>query len=114
MNKKLTSVDIGRKIRALRHHAGFTQEKLAELVGVSFQQIQKYENGSTKLNTEKLQDVASALKVPVSAFFEENVLEKPPLSEQEQKLIILFRGIKDDEIKDSFVRILGAIDKVAF
>lgn len=105
MSKLLSSIEIGNKIKMLRRHAGFTQEKLAEMVGVSFQQIQKYETGSTKLNTDKLQQIANALKIPVAAFFEDKIIEKPPLSEREKKVIRAFRGIEDD-IQECFVKIL--------
>jgi transcriptional regulator with XRE-family HTH domain len=108
MGKMLNSIEIGNKIKMLRRHAGLTPEKLAELVGVSFQQIQKYENGSTKL-----QQVASALKVPVSAFFEKDTFEKPPLSDQEWKLIRSFRSIAEDDIKECFLKILGIAGKCA-
>lgn len=106
MGNILSSKDIGEKVRLLRKHAGLTQEKLAELVGVSFQQIQKYENGSTKLNTDKLQRVATALKIPASAFFSEDTYEKSPLSDREKKLVKAFRGIEDEDIQDSLVKLL--------
>jgi transcriptional regulator with XRE-family HTH domain len=105
MGKFLSSVEIGNKIKMLRRHAGLTQEKLAELVGVSFQQIQKYENGSTRLNTDKLQQVAHALKIPVEALFEKDTFERPPLSEREKKVMRAFRGMGDD-IQECFVKIL--------
>lgn len=106
MGKPLSSKDIGEKVRLLRKHAGMTQERLAELVGVSFQQIQKYENGSTKLNTDKLQQVASALKVPASAFFGEDTYEKSPLSDREKKLIKAFRNLDDDNMQECLVKLL--------
>jgi transcriptional regulator with XRE-family HTH domain len=106
MCKPLSSKDIGEKVRLLRKHAGMTQEKLAELVGVSFQQIQKYENGSTKLNTDKLQQVAKALKVPASAFFEEDTYEKSPLSDRERKLVKAFRCLGDENIQDGLIKLL--------
>ena len=106
MGNILSSKDIGEKIRQLRKHAGLSQEKLAELVGVSFQQIQKYENGSTKMNTDKLQQVANALKVSASAFFIEDTMDKPPLSDMEQKLIKAFRTLGEDDIQECFVKIL--------
>ena len=56
------------------------------MVGVSFQQIQKYEYGSTKVNADKLQQVAGALKVPASAFFGEDTYEKLHLSDREKNL----------------------------
>ena len=102
----MSSKDIGEKVRSLRKHAGLTQEKLAELVEVSYQQIQKYEAGSTKLNTDKLQQVANALKVPASAFFEEDTYEKSPLSDREKKLVKAFRGLGDEDIQDCLVKLL--------
>ena len=77
-----------------------------ELVGVSFQQIQKYENGSTKLNTDKLQQVAFALKVPASVFFGEDTYEKSPLSDREKKLVKAFRGLDDEVIQEGVVKLL--------
>jgi transcriptional regulator with XRE-family HTH domain len=106
MGRFLTSIEIGNKIRMLRRHAGFTQEGLAELVGVSFQQIQKYENGSTKMNTDKLQHVANALNVPVSSLFEDDTFEKPPLSDVELKMIQAYRSIQDDSLLDSLTKVL--------
>lgn len=106
MGKLLSSKEIGEKVRLLRKHAGITQEKLAELVGVSFQQIQKYENGSTKLNTDKLQQVANALKVPASAFFGDDTYEKSPLSDREKKLIKAFRSLDDEDLQDCLVKLL--------
>ena len=61
--------EVGRRIRQFRQDAGLSQEALAELVGVSFQQVQKYESGHTTLNILKLQHIAIALKVQVSDFF---------------------------------------------
>ena len=101
----LSSIEIGEKVRLLRKHAGLTQEKLAELVGVSYQQIQKYEAGSTMLNTEKLQLVASALKVPASAFFGDDPYEKSPLSDREKKLVKAFRSL-DEDIQEGLVKLV--------
>lgn len=106
MGKILSSKEIGEKIRLLRKHAGLSQERLAEMVGVSFQQIQKYENGTTMLNTDKLQRVANALKVPASTFFEEDTYEKPPLSDREKKLVKAFRKIEDEDIQEGLVKLL--------
>ncbi|UFS71764.1 helix-turn-helix domain-containing protein [Geomonas sp. RF6] len=106
MDKILDTKEIGGKIRMLRKHAGLSQERLAELVGVSFQQIQKYENGSTMLNTDKLQRVANALKVPPSAFFDESTYEKPPLSDRETMLVKAFRTLEDEVIQEGIVKLM--------
>lgn len=49
---------------------GLTQKQLAEMLGVSFQQLQKYEKGVSRIGPARLQMVASALDVPISFFFE--------------------------------------------
>ena len=47
-----------------------TQQKLAELFGIKFQQIQKYETGANRVSASRLWDIADALEVPVAFFFE--------------------------------------------
>lgn len=62
MEKKIiTSTEIGASIRNHRIALGLTQEQLAEKLGVSYQQVQRYENGATTLNVENLQLIAHAL-----------------------------------------------------
>lgn len=65
----LSSKIIGEKIKFRRQDIGMSQERLAELVGVSFQQIQRYENGRNKISVERIQQIAKALAVPVASFF---------------------------------------------
>ena len=61
---------VGAKIKNLRKHLCFTQEEVAEALGVSYQQIQKYERGLNRVSASKLFEVARALGVPVSFFFD--------------------------------------------
>ncbi len=49
---------------------GTTQQQLADAVGIKFQQIQKYETGANRVSASRLWDIATALQVPVSFFFE--------------------------------------------
>jgi transcriptional regulator with XRE-family HTH domain len=63
-------VHVGQKIRQRRWLTGMTQQKLAELVGIKFQQIQKYETGANRVSASRLWDIADALGVDVSFFFE--------------------------------------------
>ena len=65
----LNSKAIGEKIKFRRQDIGMSQERLAELVGVSFQQVQRYENGRNKVSVERIQQIAAALAVPVAFFF---------------------------------------------
>jgi transcriptional regulator with XRE-family HTH domain len=62
---------IGLRIKQRRKELRISQERLAEALNVSYQQVQRYENGMNLLNTDKLQLVADFLDVPVSYFFEE-------------------------------------------
>lgn len=61
---------VGKRIRHRRWLAGVTQQQLAEKVGIKFQQIQKYETGANRVSASRLWDIAEALEVPVSFFFE--------------------------------------------
>ncbi|MFK7837901.1 MAG: helix-turn-helix domain-containing protein [Sulfitobacter sp.] len=63
-------VHVGQKIRQRRWLTGMTQQRLAELVGIKFQQIQKYETGANRVSASRLWDIAEALGVEVASFFE--------------------------------------------
>ncbi len=63
-------VHVGKRIRHRRWLVGMTQQQLAEKVGIKFQQIQKYETGANRVSASRLWDIADALEVPVSFFFE--------------------------------------------
>lgn len=101
-----TSKEIGEKLKEFRKLRGLTQEQLAEMVEVTFQQIQKYENGNTRLNTDKLQAVAQALNVPVSAFFDEGNRDEKLLSVQEQNLLKGYRSLLNPDIREFIVNTL--------
>ncbi len=63
-------VAIGQKLRALRFDRGLSQSELGEMAGVSFQQLQKYENGANRISAGRLLRIAAALGVPVTAFYD--------------------------------------------
>jgi transcriptional regulator with XRE-family HTH domain len=64
-------VHFGKKLRAQRLMTNLSQQELAEAVGVSFQQIQKYEKGANRISAALLFQIAEALKVGVMYFYEE-------------------------------------------
>ena len=74
MPKQTTDVDrlVGLRITALRKARGLSQTALGTAVGVTFQQVQKYEKGQNRVGAGRLREIARLLEVPVSAFFEEN------------------------------------------
>jgi transcriptional regulator with XRE-family HTH domain len=61
---------VGKRIRQRRWLKGMTQQGLADLVGIKFQQIQKYETGANRVSASRLWDIADALDVQVAFFFE--------------------------------------------
>ncbi|MEI4231663.1 helix-turn-helix domain-containing protein [Roseovarius sp. D22-M7] len=63
-------VHVGKRIRHRRWLVGMTQQQLAEAVGIKFQQIQKYETGANRVSASRLWDIAAALDIQVSFFFE--------------------------------------------
>ncbi|MBT8412299.1 MAG: helix-turn-helix domain-containing protein [Octadecabacter sp.] len=68
--KHPVDVHVGKRIRHRRWISGTTQQQLADQVGIKFQQIQKYETGMNRVSASRLWDIAHALKVDVSFFFE--------------------------------------------
>jgi transcriptional regulator with XRE-family HTH domain len=66
----VVDVHVGKRIRQRRWLVGMTQQKLAESVGIKFQQIQKYETGANRVSASRLWDIADALDLDVAFFFE--------------------------------------------
>jgi len=64
-------VHVGSRIRLRRNMLGMSQERLGEGLGITFQQIQKYEKGTNRVGASRLQAISSLLGVPVSYFFED-------------------------------------------
>lgn len=64
-------VHVGSRLKLRRSLMGMTQEKLGEQLGVTFQQVQKYEKGANRIGASRLQEIARILEVPVSFFFED-------------------------------------------
>jgi len=74
-------VHVGRRIRQRRTLLGMSQEKLAEAIGLTFQQVQKYERGGNRTSASRLFDLTRVLDVPISYFFDEmeaGVADKSP------------------------------------
>ncbi len=126
-----THKEIGAEIKRIRKSFGISQMKLAEKVGVSFQQIQKYEKGVNKISVEMLQRIAMALKVPVTTFFSKgnNHISEPvlkyssgrkklingdflSLSSDEITLINLFREIENKNIREGLIKQLKGIVEI--
>lgn len=64
-------IHVGARIRLRRNMIGLSQEKLGESLGITFQQIQKYEKGMNRVGASRLQAIANILNVPVTFFFDD-------------------------------------------
>ena len=64
-------VHVGNRMRMRRQIAGMSQEKLGELLGITFQQVQKYEKGTNRISASRLYYAAKTLGVQVQFFFED-------------------------------------------
>jgi transcriptional regulator with XRE-family HTH domain len=119
---------IGKKIRQIRKALGLSQIALAERIGISFQQIQKYEKGTSKISVLRLQQISEALDTNINTFFEakesalqvsgptlkygstESSLHTPSLLNAEEATILkLFRKIKNKNFREGILRQLKGI-----
>ncbi|AJE03656.1 MULTISPECIES: helix-turn-helix domain-containing protein [Geobacter] len=102
-NAIITSKEIGLAIRRRRKELGISQERLAEILEVSYQQIQRYENGTNKLNIENIQVIARALSVPITFFLRTDIqamgASTASLPSDEKTLLEIFTKISSTEDK---------------
>lgn len=117
VGKRVCEVDaiIGARIRARRSLLGMSQERLGELINLTFQQVQKYERGVNRVSGSTFIKIAQALSCHVAIFFEglddsAAVLETP-LSAEGIKLARRFDAITDPYVKDLMVRTLGQFER---
>src|SRR5574337_2077883 len=104
---------IGQIIKEVRQARGMTQMKLSELIGVSYQQVQKYEKGSDNISVERLKQIARAVNVPITFFFPspaDAISEAPAsygrLTEDESALLARYRRIKSRKTKKAVIELL--------
>ncbi len=120
MARRATDVDdhVGRRIRQGRLEIGQSQNELADALGVSFQQVQKYENGTNRVSAGRLYAAAQHLGVTFDYFFEGVELpaaRRPNLDlpfKNDKQVIALVRKfiqISDDGARSALVRLVGAM-----
>ena len=113
-------VHVGARMRQRRTLLGMSQEKLGTAVGLTFQQIQKYERGSNRIGSSRLFEFAKVLDVPVSYFFDEmpsNALAGRPMSGRGRKggfgeAATPFEQEKDPLIKRETLELVRAYYKI--
>ncbi len=120
-----TDIHVGSQIRTRRILLGLSQEKLADGLGISFQQVQKYEWGSNRVSASRLYYIAQLFDVPVAWFFKDldGSGEKQPLSigaglpdnvtsrKETLKLLRYYYALPDQADRDQFRDLLKSIGK---
>lgn len=95
-------VHVGSRIRLRRTLLGISQMALAEAIGLTFQQVQKYESGANRVSSSRLVDIANALDVEVPYFFQEMVAG---LDKQTPAKLMYAKALPEiDQEKDPIVR----------
>jgi transcriptional regulator with XRE-family HTH domain len=103
-----TDIYVGSRVRMRRKMLGLSQEKLGEKLGITFQQIQKYEKGTNRVGASRLQAMAAALDVPISFFFPDTAptAEGGGLQEEGAAFLSDFMSSSEGlELSRAFVRI---------
>lgn len=124
-------VHVGKRLRSRRTMLGMSQEKLGEAVGVTFQQIQKYERGLNRIGSSRLYEFGRVLSSPIAYFFEdmddtaragdikafaedqggfeyENLANKEVLS-----LVRAFSGITDQKIRKDILALVRSLSNAS-
>lgn len=100
---------VGARLRLRRIAAGMSQERLARALGITFQQVQKYESGDNRISASRLWEIAEALETPVADFFADAARGAPAYPTRigaaaEREIIDLvaaFGRIGDDEVRSA-------------
>jgi transcriptional regulator with XRE-family HTH domain len=112
--------NVGETIKKYRLAAHMSQMTLAGKIGISYQQLQKYEKGINNISLYRLQQICEILKVPISTFVERQKPEKIAediseygVSKDEKILLDLFRSIKNKDIKRGLLlELKGIVDEI--
>jgi transcriptional regulator with XRE-family HTH domain len=108
---------VGARIRLLRKRRKMSQEQLGKAIGVTFQQIQKYENGKNRVGASRLHRVAIALDVPITELFDgasepgrtSKATKSLAFDAQALRIAEAFVKISDKEIRSSLVDLTEAM-----
>lgn len=106
---------MGRRIRLRRVEIGLSQSELGEKLGVSFQQVQKYEKGANRVGASRLQQIAEALGVDVTFFYVGNSKEREVESllfldsSFTLRLLRAYTAVENQTVQRQFVSLIESI-----
>lgn len=111
---------VGLQLRLRRQQLGMSQEQLAEHLGITFQQVQKYERGLNRVSAGRLHAISMALGVPPSVFFPSDRLQSAPVTDDLIEMLIhdqdlqqlhrAYLNIKDPLLRKRILALVSALD----
>lgn len=119
-NAELVDTQIGKRLKSQRMRLGISQVELADKVGLTFQQIQKYESGKNRISSSRLYQFTKLLDINPMYFFDdlemiqnqdfsENNIQDPEISRQSADLLRCFCKIEDPKIRSKILSIVKAM-----
>lgn len=114
--RNVTEIDkiVGNKIKEIRKSKKISQTKLAEIIGITFQQVQKYENGTNRISISRLYDIAQALNIEIEQLISQNTINEANAQKEKitaDKFVDIFDNINDENTKNSIVALIETIAK---
>lgn len=117
---------LAKRLKEIRSHSGVTQDELGELIGISFQQIQKYETALNKISASRLYEICRVLNKPITSFFENINVEngyynfkftpeetteyEDNLRKKEvRNLVKLFNQAKNADVREKIINLVESI-----
>jgi transcriptional regulator with XRE-family HTH domain len=109
-------LSVGSRLRQARLLAGASQEDVGTAIGVSFQAVQKYENGENRLSAGRLAAAAKFLGVPMSFFFQDDTepqaaTDTAGFTPKEIELVRHYRAIRSDDMREHLLRLTKIISE---
>jgi transcriptional regulator with XRE-family HTH domain len=93
---------IGSQIKARRNAIGMSQEKLGDMLGLTFQQVQKYEKGMNRVGAGRLLDIGTILQVPVTYFYEGLSIDRFKVSSEDKATSLLLATTEGQRLIKAF------------
>ena len=120
-------IHVGHRLKVRRSLLGLSQEKLANGIGITFQQVQKYEQGLNRISAGRLYKFSKILEVPVAYFYENYGKQAQGLSDNDQEaflseedllqnketleLVKAYYAIKDPELRKDTIKFIKSMDE---
>ncbi|MCK4712057.1 MAG: helix-turn-helix transcriptional regulator [Marinosulfonomonas sp.] len=106
-------IHVGKRIKEIRTVRGFTQSNVAEHLGISFQQLQKYETGANRVSASRMFELSKLLQVSPSFFFEglegEKYESMPPMDMETARIASVLSSITNEKLKSRLNTLISEI-----